>query len=73
MPIMCTVQMPEGRSREEIDQVMADISKVLMTDLHTGEREVRVSIMELPRNRFMAGGVPAYDMPAFNKDRSAKP
>ena len=66
MPIMCTVQMPEGRSREEINKVMAGISHALMNDLHTGEREVRVSIVELPRNRFMAGGVPATDMPAFN-------
>lgn len=68
MPIMCTVQMPQGRSREEINKIMADISNVLMTDLNTGEREVRVTITELPRNRFMAGGVMATDMPAFNKD-----
>lgn len=72
MPIMCTVQMPEGRSREEIDRIMADVSNALMRDLHTGEREVRVSIVELPRNRFMAGGVPAYEMPAFNREPSAQ-
>lgn len=69
MPIMCTVQMPQGRSREEINKIMADISNVLMTDLNTGEREVRVTITELPRNRFMAGGVMATDMPAFNQDK----
>ena len=69
MPIMCTVQMPQGRSREEIDKIMSDISNVLMTDLNTGEREVRVTITELPRNRFMAGGVMAEDMPAFNKGK----
>lgn len=68
MPIMCTVQMPQGRSREEINKIMSDISNVLMTDLNTGEREVRVTITELPRNRFMAGGVMAEDMPAFNKE-----
>ena len=68
MPIMCTVQMPQGRSREEINKIMSDISNVLMTDLNTGEREVRVTITELPRNRFMAGGIMAEDMPAFNKE-----
>ncbi len=68
MPIMCTIQMPEGRSREEINKIMADVSDALMKDLHTGERQVRVSIVELPRNRFMAGGVAAYDMPEFNKE-----
>ena len=67
MPIMCTVQMPEGRSRDEINRVMTDVSAVLMKDLQTGEREVRVSVVELPRNRFMAGGVMATDMPAFNR------
>ena len=65
MPIMCTVQMPEGRPRSEIEAVMRDVSAALMRDLHTGEREVRVSVIEMPRNRFMAGGVMAKDMPAF--------
>ena len=64
---MCTIQMPQGRSREEINKVMTDVSNVLMTDLQTGEREVRVTVTELPKNRFIAGGVMAYDMPAFNK------
>lgn len=68
MPIMCTIQMPQGKSREEINKVMTDVSSVLMTDLQTGEREVRVTITELPKNRYIAGGVMAYDMPAFNKD-----
>ena len=67
MPIMCTVQMPEGRPREEIESVMRDVSAALMKDLHTGEREGRVSVIEMPRNRFMAGGVMATDMPSFNK------
>lgn len=69
MPIMCTIQMPQGRSREEINKVMTDVSNVLMTDLQTGEREVRVTVTELPKNRFIAGGVMAYDMPAFNKSK----
>lgn len=68
MPIMCTIQMPEGRTRQEIQQVMADVSEALMRDLQTGEREVRVSVVELPRVRFMAGGVLARDMPAFHKE-----
>lgn len=42
MPIMCTIQMPEGRTRQEIQKVMADVSEALMRDLQTGEREVRV-------------------------------
>ncbi len=68
MPIMCTIQMPEGRTRQEIQKVMADVSEALMRDLQTGEREVRVSVVELPRVRFMAGGVLARDMPAFQKE-----
>ncbi len=68
MPIMCTIQMPEGRTRQEIQKVMADVSEALMRDLQTGEREVRVSVVELPRVRFMAGGILARDMPAFQKE-----
>ena len=68
MPIMCTIQMPDGRTRQEIQKVMADVSEALMRDLQTGEREVRVSVVELPRVRFMAGGILARDMPAFQKE-----
>lgn len=67
MPIMCTVQLPEGKKSEQIEQALVDLSNVLMRDFEAQPHQVRVTIDELPRNRYMAGGVMAYDMPEFNQ------
>ncbi|MEQ2455508.1 tautomerase family protein [Flavonifractor hominis] len=67
MPIMCTVQLPKGKKSEQIEQALVDLSNVLMRDFEAQPNQVRVTIDELPRNRYMAGGVMAYDMPEFNQ------
>lgn len=66
MPIMCSVQLPEGKDPEQIEKALADIASVLMKDFSAEPNQVRVMIDELPRNRYIAGGVMAFDMPDFN-------
>lgn len=66
MPIMCTVQLPRGKKSEQIERALVDLSNVLMRDFEAQPNQVRVTIDELPRNRYMAGGVMACDMPEFN-------
>ncbi|MPM33759.1 hypothetical protein SDC9_80337 [bioreactor metagenome] len=68
MPIMCTVQLPEGKKPEQIEATLRDISDVLIRNFEVQPAQVRVTIDELPRNRYIAGGVMAYDMPEFNED-----
>ena len=70
MPVMCTVQLPKGKKREVIDKTLADLANVLMNNLNMQPNQVRVSICELPRNRFMAGGILAADMPEFDEEDS---
>lgn len=67
MPIMCTVQLPEGKKPEQIQKTLVDISNVLMENFDAQPTQVRVTIDELPRNRYIAGGVMAYEMPEFNE------
>lgn len=68
MPIMCTVQLPKGKKPEQIEQAIRDISESLMRDFEAQPNQVRVTIEELPRGRYMAGGVMDRDMPDFNQD-----
>jgi len=68
MPIMCTVQLPEGKNPEQIEATLKDISDVLIRNFEVQPTQVRVTIDELPRNRYIAGGVMAYEMPEFNGD-----
>ena len=44
---------------------MKEISELLMRELNAQPNEVRVLVDELPRNRYIAGGVMAYEMEAF--------
>ena len=66
MPIMCTVQLPAGKDPERIEATLQDISQVLMKNFDAQPNQVRVTIDELPRGRYMAGGVLDRDMPEFN-------
>ena len=63
---MCSVQLPEGKTQEQIEKALVDVASVLMKDFSAEASQVRVMIDELPRNRYIAGGVMAYDMPDFN-------
>ena len=66
MPIMCVVQLPHGKKPEQIQAAMQDLSNVLMKDFEAQPNQVRVTIDELPRGRYIAGGVMDYEMPDFN-------
>lgn len=66
MPIMCVVQLPQGKKSEQIQTAMQDLSNVLMKDFEAQPNQVRVTIEELPRGRYIAGGVMDYEMPDFN-------
>jgi phenylpyruvate tautomerase PptA (4-oxalocrotonate tautomerase family) len=68
MPIMCTIQLPEGKRQESIQKTLVDVSKILMENFDAAPNQVRVTIDELPKKRFMAGGVMACDMPDFNEE-----
>lgn len=68
MPVMCTVQLPKGKKKAQIDKTLVEISNILMNNFDMQPSQVRVSICELPKNRFMAGDVLGFDMPEFNED-----
>jgi len=66
MPIMCVVQMPTGKAPEQINAALVDVSNVLMKDFGAQPNQVRVTIEELPKGRYIAGGVMDYEMPDFD-------
>jgi phenylpyruvate tautomerase PptA (4-oxalocrotonate tautomerase family) len=67
MPIMCVVQLPKGKKSDQINAAIKDISDALMQDFEAQPNQVRVTIEELPRGRYIAGGVMDYEMPDFKE------
>jgi len=67
MPILCTVQMPAGKPRHQIEAALRDISQVLIQDFNVQPTQVRVTIDELPRNRYIVGGVMADELDGFDE------
>ena len=63
---MCVIQLPEGKEQEKIKATMEEISEILMRYFEMQPNQVRVTIDELPKGRYMAGGVLDRDMPEFN-------
>ena len=66
MPVMCTVQLPKGKKKEQIDKTLVEISDILMRNFEMQPNQVRVAVCELPRNRYIAGERMGYEMPEFD-------
>ena len=69
MPIMCQINLPKGKKQDKIEKTLVDVAKVLMENFEAQPNKVRVTIDELPKTRYMAGGVMAEDMPDFQEDK----
>ena len=66
MPYMCSIQMPKGKPKEVIEKTMIEISEVMIRNFDAKPRQVRVIVDELPRNRYIGGGVMPTEMPEFD-------
>ena len=52
-----------------MNAAIKDISDALMRDFEAQPNQVRVTIEELPKGRYMAGGVMDYEMAEFNVEK----
>lgn len=69
MPYMCNIQMPKGKPKEVIEKTMVEISEIMIRNFDAKPRQVRVIVDELPRNRYIVGGVMTNEMPEFELDK----
>ncbi len=67
MPYMCNIQMPKGKSKEVIEKTMVEISEIMIRNFNAKPRQVRVIVDELPRNRYIVGGVMTNEMQEFDE------
>lgn len=65
MPYMCNIQMPKGKPKEVIEKTMVEISEIMIRNFDAKPRQVRVIVDELPRSRYIVGGVMTTEMPEF--------
>ena len=69
MPYMCNIQMPKGKPKEVIEKTMVEISESMIRNFDAKPRQVRVIVDELPRNRYIVGGVMTAEMPEFEEKK----
>ena len=69
MPYMCKIQMPIGKPKEVIEKTMVEISEIMIRNFDAKPRQVRVIVDELPRNRYIVGGVMTAEMPEFEEKK----
>lgn len=72
MPYMCNIQMPKGKPKEVIEKTMVEISEIMIRNFDAKPRQVRVIVDELPRNRYIVGGVMTTEMPEFEEAKSVE-
>jgi 4-oxalocrotonate tautomerase len=58
MPI-ATIQMMEGRTDEQKEKMIAEVTDAISRSLDAPTKNVRVLIQELPKKHFGIGGVTA--------------
>ena len=57
MPILVKIQLPEGKKHEDLVKCIKDVTQVIMRDLQAEPHEVRVSLTEVPLNRYAVAGI----------------
>lgn len=61
MPVLATIQYPAGRDPKCVNKVLVGVSKALETALDEQPGNIRVTVKEVPRNRYSVGGTMAYE------------
>lgn len=61
MPVLVTIQYPEGKGQETVEKVAAEVTEVLSRTLHEPDTNIRIDIREMPLNRYLYGGEMAYE------------
>ena len=57
MPVLITVQLPKGKSKEELYQAFEKINDATWSSLHVPPQDVRITIKEVGLDHYSVGGV----------------
>lgn len=61
MPVLVTVQYPEGRDYSAAKNCMEKITDIISKDFNIPPTDIRVTVKEIPQNRYSVGGVLASE------------
>lgn len=61
MPVLVTIQYPEGKGQQTVERVAAEVTDVLSKTLKEPVENIRIDIREMPLNRYLYGGEMAYE------------
>lgn len=57
MPVLVTLQFPEGKEYKAIEKSMSQVTDVLSRTLEEPPENIRVTVREVAGNRYSVGGV----------------
>ncbi|WP_325199187.1 hypothetical protein [Oscillibacter sp.] len=57
MPVLTTITYPAGKDHTCVERLLKDVAEVIAADLGEELSNVRVTVKELPTNRYSVGGV----------------
>lgn len=61
MPVLVTIQYPEGKGQQTVERVAAEVTQVLTRTLDEPADHIRIDIREMPLNRYLYNGEMAYE------------
>jgi len=57
MPVLCKIQIPKGKSKEQIMKAFEEVNDAICRSLEVDPKGVRVTILERELDRYSVGGV----------------
>lgn len=68
MPVLVTLQFPEGKQYRAVEKSMAQVTEVLSNTLDEPPTNIRVTVKEVAKNRYSVGGVLRSELEAEDKN-----
>lgn len=68
MPVLVTLQFPEGKQYKAVEKSMAQVTEVLSNTLDEPPANIRVTVKEVAKNRYSVGGVLRSELEAEDKN-----
>lgn len=68
MPVLVTLQFPKGKEYKDIETSMSQVTETLSKTLNEPPQNIRVTVREVPLNRYSVGGVLRSELPSEVKN-----
>lgn len=68
MPVLVTLQFPKGKKYQDVEKSMSEVTETLSRTLSEPPQNIRVTVREVPLNRYSVGGILRSELSSEVKD-----